>query len=340
MMADRTAVRGSAGILRAMRSFNSREGAPESDLPDGFAGGHYTDLRGGTGCTVLLAPKGAVAAAEVRGGGPGTRESDLLSPAARAPGVQALLFTGGSAFGLAAADGAVTWLAERGIGYDTRAAVVPLVSAAVVYDLPLGDPAARPGPDAGRAACAAAGPTLARGTVGAGTGCSVGKALLSEGWTKGGVGVASERLGGADVCAVAVVNAFGDVLAEDGSVLAGPWRDGAYVRTVDLLREPGWAPLPSPRESTTLVAVLTDAELTKTEAWLVARACSAGTARAVDPAATQVDGDLAACLAGGRVRVEPLAVAALAAHVTSAAIRDAVRSATALHGCPAASDRV
>ena len=140
--------------------------------------------------------------------------------------------------------------------------------------------------------------------------------------------------------AVAVVNAFGEVLDADGSVLAGAWRDGGWARTVDVLRAGGLpAPL-SAREATTLVAILTDAELTKTEAWLVARACSAGTARAIDPAATAVDGDFVACLAAGRERVEPLILGAVAAHLTAEAIRDAVRAASALHGCPTAAERI
>ena len=133
----------------------------------------------------MLAPPGTVAAGEVRGGGPGTRETDLLSPAAHQPGVQAVLFTGGSAFGLAATDGVVDYLAERGLGYPTPAAVVPLVSAAVVYDLALGDPGARPDAGAGLAACRAAGRRFDRGSVGAGTGCTVGKLCGMEGWTKG-----------------------------------------------------------------------------------------------------------------------------------------------------------
>src|SRR3954466_16182662 len=160
-------------------------------LPAGFAAGHRTERDGGTGRTVVLAPRGCVAAAEVRGGGPGTREFDLLTPAANAPGIQALLLTGGSAYGLGAAEGGVSWLAERGVGYPTRAGIVPLVSAAVVFDLPLGA-FAWPDAAAGRAGCEAAGADeLERGSVGAGTGCSVGKLLGAEHATKGGLGVAT-----------------------------------------------------------------------------------------------------------------------------------------------------
>ncbi|MDP9401389.1 MAG: P1 family peptidase [Actinomycetota bacterium] len=315
-----------------------REDAPVL-LPEGFAVGHWTEPRACTGCTVVLAPEGVVAAGEVRGGGPGTRESDLLSPATAARSVQAVLLTGGSAFGLAAADGVARWLVARGRGYLTRPGIlVPLVPAAVVYDLPLGDPEVRPGPEEGAAACEAARGEVARGSVGAGTGCTVGKLLGPDGWTKGGVGAAVERVGDATVVALAVVNAFGDVLAEDGSVLAGPWRDGGYVPSAQLLREGVVAGF-GPREATTLACVITDARLDKVGAWLVARAGSAGVARAVDPAATGVDGDVVVCLASGRHEAEPLALQALAAHAVSAAIRDAVRSATGAPGCPSVAAR-
>jgi L-aminopeptidase/D-esterase-like protein len=307
-------------------------------LPRGFRAGHWSDAEGATGCTVVLPPAGAVAAGEVRGGGPGTRESDLLSPASHAPGVQAVLFTGGSAFGLHAADGVATWLAERDLGHVTRVGAVPLVFAAVVFDLPLGDPAARPGPTAGRAACDAAGEAVERGSVGAGTGCTVGKLLGDASWTKGGFGAASIEVDNATLCALAVVNAFGDVVAEDGSVLAGVWRDGAYRLTNELLLA-GERPAIPVNEATTLVAVLTDTPLSKLEAWKVARAATSGVARAVVPSATAVDGDLVVCVAGGEADADPIVLEAIAADAAAAAIRDAVRSATALAGCPSAADR-
>lgn len=316
------------------------EGSGDSSsarLPQGFAAGHWTDREAWTGCTVVLAPPGSVASVEVRGGGPGTRETDLLSPAAHQPGVQAVLLTGGSAFGLAAADGVVAHLRDRGLGYPTPAGPVPLVAGAVIFDLMLGRPA-HPGPAEGAAACAAASGEPARGSVGAGTGATVGKALGPAAATKGGVGYAALDVGEAQVGALAVVNAMGDVLAEDGTVLAGAWRDGAYTRTVELLRR-GEVARPPAATATTLVCLVTDATLSKTEAWLVARAASAGVARAVDPSATAVDGDLCFCLASGRARADPLALAAAGAHAAAAAIRDAVRSATGAPGCPAAAER-
>lgn len=306
------------------------------ELPEGFRAGHHTDRERWTGCTVILPPPETVAACEVRGGGPGTHETDTLSPASTSPGVHGLLLTGGSAFGLHAAEGVVRHLAERGIGLATPAATVPLVPAAVVYDLYLGRPEP-PTPDDAAAAAQRAGVEVERGSVGAGTGATVGKLLGPDGWTKGGVGAASVRLGGAVIAAVAVVNAFGEVVAADGTVAAGAWRDGAYERTSELLA--AGATGPRMREATTLVAVLTDAELTKTQAWLVARAASSGIARAVHPSATAVDGDVVFALASGRVPAEPLAVSALAADVSAAAIRDAVARATAAPGCPAAADR-
>jgi L-aminopeptidase/D-esterase-like protein len=310
----------------------------DARLPDGVVAGHWTDREGWTGCTAVLVPDGAVAAGEVRGGGPGTRESELLYPAAAAPDVHGILFTGGSAHGLGAADGVMRWLEERGIGRETPGGLVPLVPAAVVFDLPLVAPA-RPGPDDAYAACEAAGSEVERGSVGVGTGCTAGKLLGFESWTKGGLGFASELLGNTQVCALAAVNPFGEVLAEDGSVLAGVWRDGRYERTVDILRGGYVPPQLRSGENTTLVCVITDAKLTKLEAWLVARAATAGTARAVDPSATAVDGDLVWCLATGATTADPFILGALAAHVAAAAIRDAVRSATAAPGCPAANER-
>lgn len=297
-------------------------------LPSGFRVGHWTAPEGVTGCTVILPPEGSVGAGEVRGGGPGTRESDLLSPAAAVPGPQAVLLTGGSAFGLAAADGVVRWLEERGLGFQTRVAKVPLVAAAVVYDLAVGSPLARPDAAAGYAACGAAtAEPPRRGSFGVGTGCTVGKFLGMEFASKGGVGFATTAVsGGATVAAIAAVNALGEVLAEDGSILAGI-RDGdGFRRSADVLSELGRIERPV-RESTTLVCVMTDARLTKTEAWLAARSASSGVARAVTPAATAFDGDVAFCLASGAVEADPLVVSVLAAEVTAAAIRDAVREA-------------
>ena len=254
-----------------------------------------------------------MAAAEVRGGGPGTRESELLQPSASVEGVDAVLLTGGSAHGLAAADGVARWLLEAGRGYQTAGGRVPLVSSAVVFDLALGENDAYPGPEQGFAACVAAGTQVERGSVGVGMGCTVGKLKGEEGWCRGGFGFAAGKLAdGTQVQALAAVNAFGDVLAEDGSVLAGVRRGREFPGTVELLRA-GATHRRALREATTLVCVMTDAMLDKREAWLVARAASAGTARAVSPAATAVDGDMTFCLSSGKHRSDPFAVSAVAA---------------------------
>jgi L-aminopeptidase/D-esterase-like protein len=308
-------------------------------LPDGFAVGHATDLERATGCTVVLAPEeGAVGGVEVRGGGPGTRETDLLSPAALSRPIQGVVFSGGSARGLAVASEVADLVVAQGRGYRTYLGhLVPLVPAAVVYDLGLGEPA-WPGPEAAREAFASATAEPARGTVGAGTGTTVGKLLGLDHATKGGVGVAAEEVGGATIAALAVVNAIGDVLGEDGSVLAGPYRDGRYHRTMDALRA-GALPPVLDGEATTLVCVMVDAALDRVGAWHVARAATTGCARAVDPTATQSDGDACFVLAAGEATPDPLVLQAVVPHVVAAAIRDAVLQATPLAGCASVASR-
>jgi L-aminopeptidase/D-esterase-like protein len=314
-------------------------------LPDGFRVGHWTDPGARTGCTVVLPPPGTRGSVDVRGGGTGTRELETLSLLANAEGPSAVLLTGGSAFGLAAADGVVRWLEERGLGRPTPAGVVPLVPTAVVFDLVAGESARRPGPEEGYSACDAAAAGLPeRGPIGAGTGTAVGKLLSRERATRAGVGYAATRLyDGTTVAALAVANAFGDVLGEDGELLGAP-RDetGETVRTRDLL--PTMSGLPEFRDvsahqtgNTTLACVITDASVDKRTCAIVARMASAGIARAVDPAFTPLDGDVVFCLASGSEPPPPPGLAAswsvtvlgtVAATVTAGAIRDAVRSSS------------
>jgi L-aminopeptidase/D-esterase-like protein len=315
-------------------------------LPAEFSVGHWTDAVGATGCTVVLPPKaGAVASADVRGGGPSTREIDLLEPLANAQAVHAVLLTGGSAFGLAAADGVVRWLEAQGRGYETPGGLVPLVPGAVVYDLMSGDPTRRPGPEEGWAACEAAREEPETGSVGAGTGAAVGKLFGRSAAVKSGVGLAVQDLPhGPRMAALAVVNAFGDVLSEDGSVLAGPRAgDGSFVRTAEVLRtqvvEPPSYRRGEPVENTTLVCVMTDAELTKVQCGIVAKMAQAGMARAVDPVHSAVDGDVVFTLASGSSSpVDPLIAGVSAAGLTSEAIRDACRRAKTIAGIPALED--
>jgi L-aminopeptidase/D-esterase-like protein len=318
----------------------------EPPLPAGFEAGHWTDAQAATGCTVVLAPPdGAVASGDVRGGGPGTREMDLLNPIANASRIHAVLMTGGSAFGLAAADGVVKWLERNGRGYDTPGGLVPLVPGAVVYDLMTGDPARRPGPAEGTAACEAATNDPPLGSVGAGTGCAVGKLRGREFAVKSGVGMAKQHLPqGGKLTALAVVNAFGDVIGEDGRVLAGTrGEDGSFIGSTKLIRtrpiEPPSVRRGEPLENTTLVCLMTDAELTKTECGIVAKMAQSGMARAVDPVHSQFDGDVVFAMASGTApRVEPFVVGVIAAAITAEAIRDACLQATGLHGIPALSE--
>jgi L-aminopeptidase/D-esterase-like protein len=304
-------------------------------LPDGFSIGHWSDPEGLTGCSVVIPPPGTRGGIWVQGGGPGTRETDTLNPLSRSEEASAVLLTGGSAFGLAAADGVVHWLEQHERGYWTPAGLVPLVPSAVIYDLAAGDPRARPGPEEGYAACEHAhGGVPERGAVGVGTGATVAKTLGRERGSAGGFGYAALRTGAEEtVAAVAAVNAAGDVIAEDGSVLVGPRGEhGEMVRAAELLVELEQPPeFKAPEGNTTLVCVCTDAALTKRECGMVARAATAGIARAVDPTFTPVDGDVAFCLASGEAgEARPyisLQIGAAAATVTAAAIRDAVRPA-------------
>jgi L-aminopeptidase/D-esterase-like protein len=301
--------------------------------PDGFAIGHFTDLEGRTGCTVVLAPPGSRGGVDVRGGGPGTREIDVVGPLTGTAEVTAVMLTGGSAYGLASADGAMRWLEEHGRGYVTPGGLVPIVPSAVIYDLAEGDPRARPDAAAGYAACEAALPGVPeRGRVGAGTGAAVGKILGREAATPAGLGYAAGVTGtGTTVAAVAVVNAFGDVVGEDGRVIAGPRVAGQpAVTTAETLvameQPPDWSGLEE--RNTTLVCVITDAALDKAACSRLARMASAGVARAVDPVFSDVDGDVAFCIASGAPphadRFASLAVGTLAATLTAAAIRDAI----------------
>lgn len=233
-----------------------------TDIP-GLRVGHWTDAQGGTGCTAVIPPRGMMGAVDVRGGGASVRETELLDPRSGAREVSAIMLSGGSAFGLASADGAMRWCEEQGIGLATGAGMlVPIVPAAVIFDLGITANLRRPGSADGYAACAAATDAPhAVGSVGAGTGATLGKWNGRDGWCKGGLGAASARLPSGHIVAVlAVVNAFGDVLDEDGSVLAGAWIDGrGFIGAAHAART---APPQHPRlqgTNTTLLCIATNA---------------------------------------------------------------------------------
>ena len=284
---------------------------------------------------MILCPPGAVAGVDVRGPAPGSRETALLAPDKPIARLDALLFTGGSAFGLAAADGVMRFLAETGAGFPTAVKPIPLVAASVIYDLLLSRGAAHPDADLGYAACRAARPLplppAAQGNAGAGAGATVGKWGGASAMMKGGIGYAERRAEDALVAAVAVVNAVGDVVAEDGSVLAGA-RNAAGGWLADTAPE-RWLPDRAlfRGTNTTLAAVLTDATLSKPQAARLAQRAHDGIARAVLPAHTDHDGDTAYALAAGTLEAPFDLVAAQAVFCVSEAIRNAVR-----HAAPAA----
>jgi len=286
--------------------------------------GHWTDPVAATGCTVVLFPTGTVASGEVRGGAPGTREWALLDPTRAVARIDAAVLCGGSAFGLAACDGVVRWCEERGMGLPTPGGPVPIVVGAVLYDLGVGDPAVRPGPDQGYAACVAAvaGP-FPTGAVGAGTGATVGKWRGPEGVRPAGLGTATCRgEDGLVVSALIACNAWGDV-AGAGRPLAGPTLSGPMLSGPPVAGSPG--------TNTTIGVIATNARLDKLGCLLVAQSGHDGLARALHPVHAVVDGDALVAAATCAVDLPdergPLAlevVRALAAAAVEAATRAAV----------------
>ena len=313
---------------------------------EGIAVGHHTLDERPTGCTVVLTGDGAVAGVDVRGGAPGTVETDLLDPVATVQRIHAIVLTGGSAFGLATRDGVMRYLDERGVGHRVGGLHVPIVAGAVIYDLSVGGrPEVRPGSDCGyRAAAAASGAMPTEGNVGAGAGATVGKIRGLGRAMKGGTGTASASLsGGVTVGAVAVVNALGDVVdPATGRVVAG-------VRTPDgrsladarvLVRESPGREESEAGANTTIGVVATNAALTPAEATKLAQMAQDGLARAIYPSHTPRDGDTVFSLATGAFEGEAslAVVGALAADVMAEAIVRGVKAATGIPGYPAVSD--
>ncbi len=324
---------------------------PAGSITDvaGLRVGHFTDARRPTGCTVLLTPEGAVAGVDVRGAAPGTRETDLLSPLNAVEQVHAIVLAGGSAFGLDAASGVMRWLDERGFGIEVGPARVPIVPAAILFDLWIGDASIRPDAASGYAACEAASTEpVAEGNVGAGTGATVGKLFGIQRAMRGGIGTASVTVGGITVGALVAVNAVGDVIdpstgqtvagarTVDGAALLGTMR--ALLRgDLPLLLEAGSA--------TTLGVVATDAVLTKAQANKLAQMAHDGLARTINPVHTMSDGDTVFALATGASgkTAHLTLLGALGAEVMATAVLRAVRAATRLSGpglpdLPAAGD--
>jgi len=304
----------------------------------GIRVGHATDRQGGTGCTVVLCDQGAVGGVDVRGSAPGTRETDLLRPMNLVERVHAVLLTGGSAFGLAAADGVMRFLEERGVGFDVAVAKVPIVPAAVIFDLTIGSPLVRPTAEMGYAAAqAAAGGPVEEGSVGAGTGATVGKIMGPVSAMKGGVGTWAVSLaGGAIVGALVVVNAYGDVVDDHtGRILAGA-RDPATGRLLNTARAlvGGGEARPGPGTSTTLAVLATNVGLTKEQANKLAQLGHDGLARVISPAHTMYDGDTVFALSLGHARADPIVLGAAAVEAVAESVKRAVRLARTVAGVP------
>jgi len=301
------------------------------DVP-GIEVGHAQNKKALTGCTVILCRKGAVAGVDVRGGAPGTRETDLLDPGKMVQKVHAILLAGGSAYGLDAASGVMRYLEENQVGFKTREALVPIVPSAILYDLDLGDPKIRPDAKMGYQACLnASSKEISEGVVGAGMGASIGKMLGYKQAMKSGIGSASIQLGrGIVVGAIAAVNPVGDVYdPATGEFVAG-------IRTAKKTLE--WMKLASRLSmiirNTVIGAVAVNANFSKAEMTRVAQMAHDGMARAIRPAHTQFDGDTIFALATGGKRADLSTVGAFAAEAFAMAVVRAVRASVSAGGLP------
>lgn len=306
----------------------------------GIRVGHASDFEGLTGCTVILCDGGAVAGIDIRGSASGTQEADVMSPLHVTESIHAVTFAGGSAFGLEAASGVRRFLEQKGVGFQTSAARVPIVPCAILYDLAFAKPAARPTREMGEAAAAAAtDKAVVEGNIGAGTGATVGKLLGIKRAMKSGLGSATVNLGGdfarVKVSALAVVNAFGDVVdPKTGKIVAGARRAGSqeFADSAVLIlsgTRASFQPM-----NTTLVVVATNARLTKVDATKLAQMAQVGLARTISPVHTPFDGDLVIALSKGDETAPITALGVAAAEAVAQAILRGVRMAKALGGLP------
>jgi L-aminopeptidase/D-esterase-like protein len=338
----------SARRLLAHPSLDAQPGEGYLTDVEGIKVGHFTDTRRPTGCTVILYERGAVAGVDVRGSAPGTRETDLLKPTNLVDRVNAIVLSGGSAFGLDAATGVMRWLEEHDAGYATASGKVPIVPAAILYDLGVGDPKIRPNADSGYQACksAATGP-VAEGNVGAGAGATVGK-LNGGKPMKGGIGTASiKHASGLVVAAIVAVNCTGDVIdPHTGKIVAGArTADGRGFLDITKSFRSGRGVTPAEGrggagENTTIGVVATNARFDKTQMTKIAEMAHDGLARAINPAHTPFDGDTLFAMSTGTSAIQAtlVSVGTLAAEAVSKAILRAVRKASSIPGFPAARD--
>lgn len=322
---------------------------PKSSITDvaGIKVGHFTHFRRPTGCTVILCEDGAAAGVDVRGSAPGTRETDLLDPKNLVEQIHAVVLSGGSAFGLESATGVVRWLEEHGIGYDVGVAKVPIVPAAILFDLGVGDAKIRPDAEAGYKACkSASNNPPAEGNVGAGAGATVGKMFGGKRAMKGGIGTASIKLPtGFTVGAIVAVNAVGDIIdPATGKLIAGARTpDGKKLMgtMAGILRGEALPPMLG-GTNTTIGVVATDAKLSKAQAQKVAQMAHDGLARTINPAHTMFDGDTIFAIATSKSSSTSPAnvtlIGALAAEAIAQAVVRAIKAARGIQNLPAAAD--
>ena len=304
----------------------------------GIKVGHFTDSRRPTGCTVIRTEDGATAGVDVRGASPGTRETDVLDPCCRVDQVHAIVLSGGSAFGLDAATGVMRWLDEHGYGLPVGPARVPIVPAAILFDLAMGDHRIRPDASAGYAACAAANSlAVEQGSIGAGAGATIGKLMGPQRGMKGGLGSASIRIHGVTVAALVAVNALGDVVdPANGQLLAGARtaHGNRLIGTADALRRGVLPMMPGVGSATTIGVVATDAKLDKAQAKKMAQTAHDGLARSISPVHTQWDGDTVFALATNKAKrtLDAAILDMLSAEVMAQAVVNAIRAATRVSG--------
>ncbi len=308
-----------------------------TDVP-GIKVGHAQNKEAATGCTVILCEKGAVAGVDVRGGAPGTRETDCLHAENLVSHAHAVYLGGGSAFGLDGATGVVRYLDEKGIGFDVGVAKVPIVPGAVLFDLTLGSATIRPDAAMGYAACQnASTPNTMQGTLGAATGATIGKAAGPQYIMKGGLGTASATCGNLIVGALVAVNCFGDVIdPKTGTILAGTLGPDkkSFANSYAILSADPNDSSGVFKSNTTIGVIATNARLTKAQATKVAMMAHDGFARAINPIHTLYDGDSIFCLATEEVAGDVNVIGAIAAEVMCSAIINGIKAAESLHGVP------
>lgn len=309
---------------------------------EGFRIGNAQDKEGGTGCTAVICEKGAVGGADVRGGGPATRETDLLKSEKMCNEVYGVMLSGGSAFGLDASTGAMKYLEERNVGFDVGVGCVPIVPAASLFDLIAGNPGSRPDAAMGYAACIASEKNNPeKGNFGAGTGATVGKYLGVERLMKGGLGIYAVQIGDLKIGAVVAVNCLGDVYdADTGRQLAGILTEDRS--RLDDTRSIMWSSVEQKKNvftgNTTIGCIITNAALTKAQCNKMASMAHHGYAVAIKPVHTSADGDTIFYLAKGAVEVNPDALGDLGAYVMAKAINEGVKSASSAYGFKAMCD--